>query len=608
MATAAQHLPIPTAEDAVIPRTLCECFQQTAHRMASEVALISAESGAHMTWAEYSDRVRSLAGGLTALGMRRGDTLALMLTNRIEFYPCDAAAVHLGATPFSIYNTSAADQVAYLLSNADSPVVITEQQFLGRIKAALSDDPRPRQIVCVDGEEEGVISLAELEQLATGDFDFEAAWRAVQPDDVLTLIYTSGTTGPPKGVELTHANMLAQCRAVSELLPMSAGGRITSYLPSAHAADRWSSHYSQMVYGLQVTTVADAGQIASVLPRVRPTIWGGVPRVFEKLKAGLEVAIDADPDDRRREATRMAIDVALTTVRLRDAGEPVPAELAAQHARLDAAVLAQLRERIGLDKTEWILSGAAPLPRPVYEFMLALSLPIVELYGMSECSCLVTGCDPTQAKIGTVGKALPGVQLKRAEDGELLVRGPIVMRGYRHDPQRTTQAVDSDGWLHTGDVATVDGDGYVRIIDRKKELIINSAGKNMSPANIEEKLRSASPLIGQAVCIGDARPFNVALLVLDADARAAHLLNRRRDAGSSEPDARAGSIDRELSDAVQRANDQLSRVEQIKRYHVVDDEWPAGGEELTPTMKLKRRAIALRYAAVIEDLYRDHTH
>ena len=606
MATVMQQAPAATAGSVQADPgalTLCESFQATARRSPDRVALRSADTGAELTWREYAARVRRIAGGLAALGVGHGDTVALMLTNRIEFYPCDTAALHLGATPFSIYNTSSPEQISYVLANARSGVVITEHQFLAQIEAACADGARPVLIVCVDGPGEGVIALDELERMAGTDFDFDAAWRAVRGDDVLTLIYTSGTTGPPKGVELTHANMLAQCRAVGEVLPLREGARITSYLPSAHAADRWSSHYNQMVYGVHVTTVADPRQIAAVLPAVRPTIWGGVPRIFEKLKAGLEAAIAGDPDVGRRDALRTALDVALTKVRLEQAGEDVPEDLARAHVKLDAEVLSKLRERLGLDQAEWIVSGAAPLPRHVHEFMLALGLPMVELYGMSECSCTVTVCHPSQARIGTVGKPLPGVECRVADDGELLVRGPIVMRGYRDDPARTADAIDLDRWLHTGDVAQIDDAGYVRIVDRKKELIINSAGKNMSPANIEEKLTSANALIGQAVCIGDARAYNVALLVLDPDAAASYARVHELKDSSVAAIAREPAVERELAEAVQRANRQLSRVEQIKRYRVLPDEWLPGGDELTPTMKLRRRPIAEKYAAIIDDLY-----
>ena len=583
-------------------RTMCEAFQATVARGPEEVALRSADGSEQLTFAEYGERVRRIAAGLAGLGVGRGDTVALMLTNRPEFYPCDTAAIHLGAIPFSIYNTSSPEQIAYIFSNARNRVVIAEAQFIDRIRAAIEHAPAEIVLVSVDGGP-GTTSLDELEAAGEEGFDFEAAWRAVEGDDVLTLIYTSGTTGPPKGVELSHANMLAQCRAVGRVLPIRRGATITSYLPSAHAADRWSSHYNQLVFGLQIVPVADARQIASVLPAVRPTVWGGVPRIFEKIVSALEAGFSEEPDEGRRSALRTALDTALAKVRLEDAGEPVPEELAAAHAKLDETVIARIRERIGLDRAEWIVCGAAPLGRSVHEFLLALGLPVVELYGMSECSCVVTVCDPSESRIGSVGKAIPGNEIRRADDGELLIRGPIVMQGYRDDPDRTAEVLDSDGWLHSGDIVEIDDDGYVGIVDRKKELIINAAGKNMSPANIEEKLKSSSPLIGQAVCIGDRRPYNVALLVLDPDAAAAYA--REHDLGEASVERLAGEegVLREVAEAVARANERLSRVEQIKRHLLLHEEWTAGGDELTPTMKLKRKPINAKYGEQIEALY-----
>ena len=584
-------------------RTLCDAFQATAGRSPEAIAVRDAQTGQSLTWNQYAEQVRRIAGGLAALGVRRGDTVDLMLTNRIEFYPCDTASLHLGATPFSIYNTSSPEQISYLFANAGNDVVVCEQQFLDRIRAAQASTGRPRHIVCVDGGGEGGLSLEQLAARGDPAFDFESSWRAVSPEDVLTLIYTSGTTGPPKGVELTHANMLAQCRAVAQVLPMRAGARITSYLPSAHAADRWSSHYNSIVYGLQIICVADARRIGQVLVEVKPDVWGGVPRVFEKLVAALRSAIEADPDPRRRAGVEKALEVSLQRVRLLDDGRPVPDEMERMHQQLDEQVLARLRERIGLDQAQWIVCGAAPLSRQVHEFLRALGLPVTELFGMSECSCVVTVSDPAQSRIGTVGRALPGVELSLDDDRELLIRGPIVMRGYRRDPGRTTEVLDDEGWLHSGDIAGIDADGYIRIIDRKKELIINTAGKNMSPANIEEQLKSASPLIGQAVCIGDRRPYNVALLVLDPDAAAARALELGLPSDDLRILAADGRVRREIAEAIQSANDQLSRVEQIKRYDVLEAEWLPGGDELTPTMKLKRKPIADKYAARIEALY-----
>ena len=589
MATLTQERPAPV-EAKPDAATLCEAFQATAELYSEQVALRSADGSVELTFAEYADRVRSIAAGLAALGVGRGDTVGLLMSNRPEFHLVDTAAIHLGATPFSIYNTLAPDQIAHLFENAGNRVVIAEGDALERLFAARGERPEPSTFVCVAGEAEGAISLDQLEAAGAEDFDFDAGWRAVEPGDVVTLIYTSGTTGPPKGVELTHANMLAECRAVGSVLPIRPGARITSYLPSAHIADRWSCHYNQMVYGVQVTSVPDPRAVAQVLPALKPTIWGAVPRVVEKLKAALEAAIAAEEDEQRRAGLQKAIELGRERVRLEQAGEPVPDELRQAHEQMDELVLSKLRAKIGLDEAEWILVGAAPMSREVHEFLLAIGLPVAELYGMSECSCIVSACLPEEAKVGSVGPALPGVELTLADDGELLVRGPIVMRGYRGQPEATAEAIDADGRMHTGDIATIDDDGHVRIVDRKKELIINAAGKNMSPANIESELKGASPLIGQAAAIGDGRPYNVALIVLDPDGAA----------GKSVDDP---EVQRAVADAVERANAQLARVEQIKKFKLLPDEWLPGGDELTPTMKLKRKPIAEKYASEIEELY-----
>ena len=564
--TTTQEQPLAPSTVAQGATSMCEAFQAVAAEYADQVALRSADGAVELTFAQYAERVRAIAAGLAALGVARGDTVALMLTNRPEFHLADTAAIHLGATPVSVYNTSAPDQIAYLFENADNDVVVVERQFLDRVLAARGTREKPSRIVCIDAEADGAITLEALEAGGDPGFDFEGAWRAVQGDDVLTLIYTSGTTGPPKGVEITHANMLAQCRSMGKVLPIRPGARITSYLPSAHIADRWSSHYNQMVFGIQITSVPDPRAIAGVLADVRPTIWGGVPRVLEKIKAALEAGGVTDP------------------------------------AALPDEAKAAVRAKVGLDQAEWIIVGAAPLSRDVYEYLRGLGLPVTELYGMSEASCCVTVSPPSESRVGTVGKPIDCVQVKVAEDGELLVKGETIMRGYRGQPDKTAEAFDADGWLQTGDIVEL-RDGYISIVDRKKELIINAGGKNMSPANIEQELKSASPLIGQAAVIGDARPYNVALLVLDPDMAAA----KARALGLEDASVAAVAADErvraEIDAAVQAANERLARVEQIKKYELLAEEWLPGGDELTPTSKLKRKPIEQKYGEDIEALY-----
>jgi long-subunit acyl-CoA synthetase (AMP-forming) len=577
-----------TLAAALRAETLCEAFQVTAAARADQVALRTPDDSVSITYGEAAERVRRLAAGFAGLGLGRGDTLGIMLVNRPEFHLVDCAAMHLGATPFSIYNTSAPEQIAYLFGDAGNRIVVTERQFLDRVRAA--GTPLDH-VVVIDGVADGTLSLQELEAAASADFDFEAAWRSVEPADVLTLIYTSGTTGPPKGVELTHANLMAEIRAVQAVFPTAPGGRAASFLPSAHIADRWYAHYSGlMVWGFTITSVADPTQLMAVVAQIHPTVFGSVPRIWEKVKAGLEASFAAEPDDARRQAMDWAIETGLRKVRAEQAGEEVGAELAADSAKADELVLSKLRAKLGLDQSEWFVVGAAPTPRDVLEFYAAIGIPICELWGMSELSCAATVNRRDRIKIGTVGLPLPGVELRIADDGELLCRGEIVMKGYRNQPEKTAETIDAEGWLHTGDVATIDEDGYVRIVDRKKELIINAAGKNISPANIEAQLKQAGPLIGQACVIGDARPYNVALLVLDPE-------------GAAGLDPRDPDVVERVQAEVDEANAHMSRVEQIKRFRLLDDEWLPGGEELTPTMKLKRKPIAAKYEGEIEALY-----
>jgi long-chain acyl-CoA synthetase len=383
-----------------------------------------------------------------------------------------------------------------------------------------------------------VTDLAPIEAAASDELDFEASWRAVERDDVATLIYTSGTTGPPKGVELTHANLLAAWESSVAAVPaIGRRGRYVSYLPTAHLADRVFAHYPAFATGSCITCIDDVRAAVLHLPAIRPTLFLAVPRIWEKLKDAIAAGL------------------------------------------LEA-------DSLGLGAADLVVSGSAPIRPDVLEFFAARGIEICEGYGMTESSAIATLNRPGDVAVGTVGTPLPGVELALADDGEVLLRGAVVMSGYRGEPGKTAEALDADGWLHTGDVGALDPDGRLRIVDRKKELIINAAGKNMSPANIEAAIKSQSPLIAHAVAIGDRRPYNVALLVLDPDVPTA-----------------GTDVQATVADAVARANALLSRVEQIKRFTIVDDDWAAGGDLVTPTMKLRRKPIAERYAETIEEMY-----
>jgi long-subunit acyl-CoA synthetase (AMP-forming) len=571
---------------------MCEAFQLTAEKWADSPALRLKDSDYEASWQDYAEAVQRRAAGLAKLGVERGDTVGFMLVNRPALHLTDAAAMHLGATCFSVYNTSSPEQVEYVVRDAGNRVIVTEQAFLDTVLAARDAIEELEHVVVIDGEApEGTIPVADLEAMGEPGFDFEAAWRAVEPEDVLCLIYTSGTTGPPKGVQLTHANMVAVWRACDAVQQTTPGGRMISYLPSAHIADRWAGIYAQMIYGSCVYCCPDPRQMVAYSIEVKPTVWGGVPRIWEKLKTAIEIGITAQPDEAKREATVAAIELGRRRARAQMDGG-VPAELEAEWQRADEQVLSGIRAMLGLDQVESFVVGAAPTPPEVLEFFLALGIEIRETWGMSETTAITTLNPPGGVRLGTVGPPIPDTEVKLAEDGEVLVRGPQVMKGYRNMPEKTAEALSEAGWLLTGDIGEFDDAGYLRIVDRKKELIINAAGKNMSPANIEAKLKAASTLIAHAVAIGDNRPYNVALIALDPESLAAR---------GVEPDDPA--VTGEIARAVEAANARLSRVEQIKRYELLSGEWVPGGEELTPTMKLKRRPIERKYEAEIEALY-----
>ncbi|MGW4067526.1 fatty acid--CoA ligase FadD11 [Nocardia grenadensis] len=582
--------------------TLPAAFQHIATVEPTAVAVRTPGDAQTLTWSEYATRVREFAAGLDGLGVRRGDTVALMMGNRIEFYPLEVAAQHLGATSFSVYNTLPADQLNHVLGNAGARVVICEPQYVARLR---SSGVELDHIICLEAAPEGTLSVSDVVATARADFDFDAAWRAVRGDDVATLIYTSGTTGSPKGVETTHANLLFQVYGIAEVLGIEFGDTITSFMPSAHVADRLTALYVQEVLGIQVTCVADPKLIAPALADLRPTLWGAVPRVWEKLRAGIEYKVAAEPDAERRAALQWAVSVAVARGEHELAGTPLPDDLAAEWRRADELVLRGLRAALGFDRMRWALSGAAPIPPATLGFFAGLGVPITEIWGMSELSCICSVSPPAEVRLGTVGRLLPGMEYRTAPDGEFLVRGPLVMKSYRGQPDKTSEAIDAEGWLHTGDIVTVDEDGYLRVVDRKKEILINASGKNMSPTHIENTIKAATPLIGAMSVIGDARPYNTALVVLDAETAGPYA----KQHGLADDSAAALAADPSVIDAIRAGvaagNAHLSRVEQVKRFLVLPVFWEAGGDEVTLTMKLKRKVVAEKYAARIADLYRE---
>jgi long-chain acyl-CoA synthetase len=580
---------------------LVKAFYGVVDRLGDDLAIRDEARDKELSWTELRDTVHRIAGGLAKLGVQKGDTVAIMLGNRWEFIPSDLAAVSLGAIPFSVYQTYAPEQIQYLLSDAESKLVITEEAYLDKINAVRKELPSVEHVIAVDSDG-GDYTLDQLMEMDP-EFDPAESVEQVGPDDLLTLIYTSGTTGPPKGVQLTHRNLLFAVATADEMIELpERGGKVISWLPAAHVAERNAHYYLPVTKGVAVHVCADPRRIAEYLPKVNPTWFFAVPRIFEKLKAGLEAMFARLPDEQREQAEK-GLAAALQKVRLEQAGEEVPPEVAKAAAQADEQMFSQLRKQLGLDEALAVNAGAAPTPLEVLEFFHAIGIPIGELWGMSETCGLGTINPPDRIKLGTVGPPTPGIEIRLDEDGEVLIKADCVMPGYRNLPEKNEETFNEDGWLRTGDIGQIDEDGYLKIVDRKKELIINAAGKNMSPANIESHVKTASPLIGQAVAIGNARSYNVALVTLDPDYAPVWAKQNGFEGKSIADLAGEEKVREAVQSAVDQANEKMARVEQIKKFTILPEPWEPGGDELTPTMKLKRKPIDEKYAEEIEALY-----
>ena len=563
------------------------------------------------TWGEYRGEVRKATAGLKALGFKPHEFAIIMSRNRPEHLVADLGVLHARGVPVSLYNTLAPEQVQYIAAHCDAVVAFVENAaFLAKFQAVREQLPKLRQIVVMDAEgvilDERVTSWdAVMSRGAEADARDPQAfedWRKVTPDDLATLVYTSGTTGPPKGVMEAHSNVCWMAESVDRYLAVNAfGQRHISYLPFAHVFERYVGHWGAIRQQTLVAFCPDPAQLFAYAVEFKPTQLIGVPRVWEKLQAGLLAGIQSDPSEERRNAILQAIEVGRKLVRLQHAGQEPPAELleVAERAR---PVWMAIRSKVGLEELKYGISGAAPINPEVIEFFQALDLKVWEGWGMTECTVGASYNPLDRIKNGTVGIADPGVEMKIAEDGEVLLRGGNLMKGYYKDPQKTAETIDADGWLHTGDVGEIDDEGYLRIIDRKKELIITAGGKNISPSNLEALLKQ-HPLIGQACVIGDRRPYVSALIVLDQEyapvwARKAGIAFTSVAELATQP-----AVHAEVQKAVDECNRHVSHVEGVKRFTILPVEWTPESEELTPTLKLKRRVVWQKYQHAIDDMY-----
>jgi long-chain acyl-CoA synthetase len=600
-------------EQLVAGRTLLDAMARTVaaygDRPAYSDRAVGGGTGRTLTWSQLSDTAHHVAAALVARGLDPGAPVAIMASNRIEHVVADHAALLAGGVPMSIYNTLSPEQVSYIAGHSEPQAVFLETtDHLGRWRAALETVPTIGLVVGIGDvtlDDARFVTWDELvaEGAALPQEDVAARAVAVRPEDPATFLYTSGTTGDPKGVVLTHANVVFECETTLRRNGGVDGNVTVSYLPYAHIAERVLSMYLPPHHGAwHVHLVGDPALLVPTLVEVRPIQFFGVPRVWEKIRAGVAgmLAQESDPD--RRAAIEGAMAVGVEYVESLQEGRSTSPELQQRYDAASAAVLTPIRSRLGLDRVTWAGSASAPMPVEVARFFAGLGLAINDIYGMTETCGAATACGPGRFRLGTVGTALQGVELRIADDGEVLMRGPITTSGYHRRPDATAAMLDADGWVHSGDIGALDDDGYLAIVDRKKELIITSAGKNIAPSNIESLLKE-SPIVGHALAFGDDRPYVVAVLTLDGEV--APVVARARGIAFADLADLAAKpeIQAMAQAAVDAANARLSRPEQVKSFELLPTEWTAESEELTPTLKLKRRVVHAKYADVIDRLY-----
>ncbi|MEO3791946.1 long-chain fatty acid--CoA ligase [Nonomuraea sp. B10E15] len=591
--------------------TVCRQLAQAAeqHPDAPAYSDPDGDGWRTLTYAQARERVLEIAAAFAALGLRTGDTVALMMVNRSEHVLADLGAVHAGGSGCTIYSTFAPDQIAFVAGDVGAKyAVLGGPADLDRWRPVLDRLDGLRTIIMLEGAPDGERFLAWTdflrlgrERLAADPGHIETRWRAVTPDDVATVLYTSGTTGMPKGVPLTHTNIFYEVASTDRMASLPTEGTQISYLTYAHIAERVLSLYLPLVKASHVYFCTDLANLGGTLGQVRPMMFFGVPRVWEKMMARLSAVLATQPEEQQA-AVRAAMKAGVAYIEAGQHGHTVTPEIQSAYDQADASLLSVIRGMIGFDRAVWTATGAAPLPAEVQRFYAGLGLKVIDVYGMTETTGAFTGNSPTCYRLGSVGRAEPGVEIRIAEDGEILTRSPLNTRGYLNRAEATSELVDDGGWLHTGDIGTVDDDGFYRVVDRKKELIITAGGENISPAAIENHLKEHA-LIGQALAYGDNRPHPVAVLTLDGEVAPGWARARGVTFSSLAELAGHPEVLKEVEAAVEAANAKLAQVQQVKKWALLGVEWTAETEELTPSLKLKRRVVHQKYADVIEGLY-----
>ncbi|MDQ4148745.1 MAG: long-chain fatty acid--CoA ligase, partial [Actinomycetota bacterium] len=563
-----------------------------------------------ISFREFDETAREVAHGLLSLGLGKGDFVSLLSSNRPEWHIADVAVLMCGGATVPVYITNSPPQVAHVVGHSESTIAIVEDDVqLAKIMETLPDLPKLKTIVVIEpgagSSDERVLSLDKLRESGRrhaegGSSELEERIKSIKPEDLATVVYTSGTTGPPKGVMLTHGGFAWTLHSVGGLLGFrDCEERMVSYLPLSHIFERLASDWGGICFGFEIWFSESVDKLRENLKECEPTFFVGVPRVYEKFYSGVKGRYETHE---KKELIAKAVKASLERVELQQAGKPVPLGLRLKCKLFDKLIFSKTRHELGMRHCRFAITGAAPIMPEVIKFIHALGIDLVEAYGQTETNAPTAVTPPGKARIGTVGPPIPGLELKFDEEGEILVRGPNVFKGYYKDPEATAEAFTEDGFLRTGDLGELDDHGYLRITDRKKDIIITAGGKNIAPQEIEGRLKT-SPLISQAVIIGDGRPFVSALLTLDADAVTAWAKERGVEFGDVADLSADTTVLKAIEAEVERVNESLARAEQIKRWTVLPHDFTQDAEEITPTLKVRRKTITERYGDVIESMY-----
>lgn len=599
---------------AMMAKTLPRFFWEKVQERGPKVALREKRLGLwrSISWADYGERARATGLGLVSLGLERGQVVLTLSENRPEWLYLDMGVMGVGGIHSGIYTTDSAKQVHYLINDARAPFIIVEnEEQLDKVLTVRDGCPTLKKIILIEHEDVRgfhdpmVMTFDELLDAGRhyhgrepGFWDMALAKG--KPEDTAILIYTSGTTGPPKGAEITHANGLFQIEMASKLVPNTNGEQL-SFLPLCHIAERNFNSFWPLKSGAVVNFVESLETVPENVREVSPTLFFAVPRIWEKFYSSIALAMK-DATWLGKLGYGLALKAGLARVERMIAGKPVPVTIKLACLLADWAVLSNIRRMIGMDRVQYAISGAAPISPDLIKWLMAIGVRIMEGYGQTENTALATITDFNRLKPGRVGRAVPGTDVKIGADGEILLRGPHVFKGYWNQPEKTAETL-RDGWLHTGDVGEIDADGWLRITDRLKDIIITAGGKNITPSEIENQLKF-SPYISDAVVIGDKRKYLTCLIMIDYDNVAKFAQDKNVPFSNYASLCRATEVQELIGIEIEKVNKDFARVETIKKFRLIETQLTAEDDELTPTMKLKRKFVNEKYKDLIESMYR----